>query len=152
MYFFQFSIRNFKNLFEIDSTDKQIRHVCTGSGKSQGNSSLSQSQGNVWEICCKSGNFVICYQSQGKVGGFRLWSIWMHTFHYVPISLCPHSNIICEMTFFLNFIHFHVLRNVSHKISTIFMMLKTVSCADLFSMPLCQNIYWWILWFLCAFG
>ena len=53
--------------------------------------------------------------------------------------------------FFLNFICFHVLHNVGHKISIIFMMLKTFSCADLFSRPLCWNMYWWIMWFLCGF-
>ena len=51
------------------------------SGKSQGNSSLSQSQGKVREFCCKSGNFVICYQSQGKVREFNLWSLSMLIFH-----------------------------------------------------------------------
>ena len=30
---------------------------------------------------CKSGNFVICYQSQGIVREFRVWSISMHNFH-----------------------------------------------------------------------
>ena len=42
------------------------------SGKSQGDSSLSQSQGKVKEFCCKSGNFVICYRSQGKIREFHL--------------------------------------------------------------------------------
>ena len=51
--------------------------------------------------------------------------------------------------FFLNFICFHGLHYV--KISIIFMMLKTLSCADLFSRPLCWSIYWWIMWFLCGF-
>ena len=53
------------------------------SGKSQGNSSLSQSQGKVREFCCKSGNFVICYQSQGKVREFRLWSLSIHIFQHL---------------------------------------------------------------------
>ena len=51
------------------------------SGKSQGNSSLSQSQGKVREFRCKSGNFVICYQSQGKVRECCLWCQLMHIFH-----------------------------------------------------------------------
>ena len=51
------------------------------SGKSQGNSSLSQSQGKVREFCCKSGNFLISYQSQGKVKEFWLWSLSMHIFY-----------------------------------------------------------------------
>ena len=57
------------------------------------------------------------------------------------------------MIFFLNFICFHVLHNVWHKISTIFMMLKTFYCADLFSRPLpvCWSIYWRIMLFLCSF-
>ena len=38
--------------------------------------------------------------------------------------------------FVVNFICFHVLHNVQHKMSTIFMMLKTFSCADLFSISL----------------
>ena len=67
------------------------------------------------------------------------------------IKLCPHSYIICQMIFFLNFICFHVLHNVRHKIATIFMMLKTFSCADLFSRLLCWSIYWWMMWFLCGF-
>ena len=48
------------------------------------------------------------------------------------LKLGSHSNIICQMIFFLNFICFHVLHNARHKISTIFMMLKMFSCADLF--------------------
>ena len=48
-------------------------------------------------------------------------------------KLCPHSNIICQMIFFLNFIYFYILHNVWYKISTIFVMLKMFSCADEFS-------------------
>ena len=54
--------------------------------------------------------------------------------------------------FFLNFICFHVLHWIRHKMSTIFVMLKMFSCADLFSRLLCWSIYWWIMWFLCGFG
>ena len=53
--------------------------------------------------------------------------------------------------FFLSFICFHVLHAVRHRIYTIFMLLKTVSCAGLISGPLCWSIYWWIMWFRCGF-
>ena len=73
------------------------------SGKSQGNCSLSQSQGKGREFCYKSGNFVICYQSQGNVREFHLWSLSMHISHHLSIfdlgqnfELCPHSIIICQ--------------------------------------------------------
>ena len=77
------------------------------SGKSQGNSSLSQSQGKVREFCCKSGNCVICYQNQGKVREFHLWFLPMHFFIVCwmifelgqTLKLCPHLYIICQMTF-----------------------------------------------------
>ena len=130
------------------------------SGKSQGNSSLSQSQGKVREFCCKSGNCVICYQNQGKVREFHLWSLSMYIFHcllndiwtrtksQIMFSFACHS----PNDFFLNFICFHVLHNIRHKMSTIIVMLKTFSCADLFSRPLCWSIYWWIMWFLCGLG
>ena len=80
---------------------------------------------------------------------FIIW--WMILQLGQNLKLCPHSNIIRQMICFLNFICFHVLHNVWHKISTIFMMLKAFSCADLFSRPLCWSIYWWIMWFLCGF-
>ena len=56
------------------------------------------------------------------------------------------SNNFCS-----KFYLFSCLHNVRHEISTIFMMLKTFSCADLLSRPLCWSIYWWIMWFLCGF-
>ena len=53
--------------------------------------------------------------------------------------------------FFLNFIYHDVLHDVQHKILTILIPLKTFSCVDLFSRPLCWSIYWWIMWLLCVF-
>ena len=129
------------------------------SGKSRGNSSLSQSQGKVREFCCKSGNFIICYQSQGKVREFCLWCLSMHIFHRLANDIWTRTKSSIRFSFkyhlpndcFLNFICFHVLHDVQHKIPTIFMMLKMFSCADLFLRPLCWSIYWWIMWFLCSF-
>ena len=46
---------------------------------------------------------------------------------------------------------FHVLHNVRHKISTIFMMLKRYFRANLFLRLLCWSIYWWIMSFTCGF-
>ena len=58
----------------------------------------------------------------------------------LEMSLQPLAKILVE-----------ALHNVRHKIWTVFMMLKTFSCADLFSRPLFWSIYWWIMWFLCGF-
>ena len=104
------------------------------------------------EFCCKSGNFATCYQSQGKVREFHLWSLPMHIFHrlandiwtrtksWIMSSFKYHSsNYYCSILYLFSCLH-----NVRHKISTICMMLKTFSCADLFSRPLCWSIYWWI--------
>ena len=85
-------------------------HINAGlapSGKSQGTSSLSQSQGKVREFCCKWGNFVICYQSQGKVRNFVcgpyqciFFIIWrMILKRGQNKKLCPQSSIICQMIF-----------------------------------------------------
>ena len=109
-------------------------------GKNQGNSSLSKSQGKDREFGCKSGNFVICYQSQGKVREFHLWCLSMYIFHHLENDIWTRRKSWIRFSFkyhlpndfFLNFICFHVLHNVRHKISTIFMMLKMFSCADLF--------------------
>ena len=122
------------------------------SGKSQGNSSLSQRQGillQVREFCCKSGNFVICYKSQGKVRKFHLCCLSTHIFHHLANYIWTRTKSWIRFSlknhlpndFFQNFISFHVLHNVRHKISTIFKMLKMFSCADLFSRPLCWSIY-----------
>ena len=78
------------------------------SGKSRGNSSLSQSQGKVREVCCKSGNFLICYQVREKSGNFVcgpycniFFIIWQMIFEIGQnLKLCPHSNIIHQMIFF----------------------------------------------------
>ena len=51
------------------------------SGKNQGNSSFTQSQGTVREFCCKLGDFVIFNQSQGKIWEFRLWSLSINIYH-----------------------------------------------------------------------
>ena len=76
---------------------------------------------------------------------FHKWYFnWDKILNYVLIQ------ISFAKWFFLNFICFHVLHNVRHKVSTIFMMLKTFSCADLFSRPLCWSIYWRIMWLLCG--
>ena len=77
--------------------------------------------------------------------------IWQMIFELENLELGFQWNIICQMIFFMNFICFHVLHNIRHKISTIFMMLKMFSCADLFSRLLCWSIYWWIMWFPCGF-
>ena len=97
---------------------------------------------------------------QGKIRKFRLWShrciffiVWRMRYElgqnlrdYILIQIS-----FAKWFFFLIFICFHVLHNVRHKMSTIFMMLKTFFCTSLFSRPLCWRIYWWIMWFLCGF-
>ena len=122
-------------------------------------------QGKVREIPVflrvreKSGNFVICYQSQGKVREFRLWCLLMHIFHHLANDIWTKTKSWIRFTFkyhlpndvFQNFISFHVLHNGRHKISTIFKMLKMFSCADLFSRPLHWSIYWWMMWFFLWF-
>ena len=66
----------------------------------------------------------------------------------ICLSVTPH---LPNVFFFFFKLCFHVLHNVRHKVSTIFMMLKMFSCTDLFSRPLCWSIYWWMMWFLCGF-
>ena len=123
-------------------------------------------QGTVREIPVflrvreKSGNFFASqwiFQSVIKVREFRLWSLSMHIFHHLVNDIWTRIkswiiflfNNHSPKDFFLNFICFHVLHNIWHKISTIFM--KTFSCADLPARPLCWIIYWWIMCFLCGF-
>ena len=90
--------------------------------------------------------------SGGYPGNDIFFIVWQMLFELGQnLELCPHANVIRQMIFYLNLISFHVLRNVRCKILTIFMMLKTFSCADLFSRPLCWSIYWWIMWFVCGF-
>ena len=82
-------------------------------------------------FCCKSGNF-FCAVARMAVS--------MHIFHQLVKYICtrsiyPHLIIIRQKIFFLNLICFHILHNVWYKMSTVFMMLKTLSCADLFREP-----------------
>ena len=66
--------------------------------------------------------------------------VWRMIFEQGQIfKLYPHSNDFCLTIFIFMFCMMFG------------MMLKAVSCVDLFSRPLCWSIYWRKMWFLCGF-
>ena len=66
------------------------------------------------------GTYLICYQNQGKVREFRMWSISMHICHHLANNIWTgtKSPFISSFKyhspndFFLNFIRFHVRHNI----------------------------------------
>ena len=123
----------------------RVATVREKSGKFQSFSASGKSQGILLQVR----EFVICYKSQGKVRKFHLCCLSTHIFHHLANDIWTRTKSWIRFSlknhlpndFFQNFISFHVLHNVRHKISTIFKMLKMFSCADLFSRPLCWSIY-----------
>ena len=109
------------------------------SGKSPGISNLS---GKSEGISLQVREFCNLLSKSGNNQGIRVWSIWMHDFHRLMNDIWTRTKSWIMSSFkyhppneFFSKLCFHVLHNVQHKIhvSTILIILKMFSCADLSS-------------------
>ena len=109
------------------------------SGKSPGISNLS---GKSEGISLQVREFCNLLSKSGNNQGIRVWSIWMHDFHRLMNDIWTRTKSWIMSSFkyhppneFFSKLCFHVLHNVRHKIhvSTILIILKMFSCADLSS-------------------
>ena len=136
----------------------RLQQACHGQGKVMEIPVFLRVTENSGNFVASQGISLFAIKVRKKVMEVCLWSLLMYIFHHSQmifklgqnLKLGPHSNNLPN-DFFLNIICFHVLHNVQREMSTIFMMLKTFSWADLFSRPLCWSFFWWIMWFLCDF-